>query len=348
MKLRLLTALVLAVVILAGCGSRLDEPPEPLPEAAYWPGINSITRQETTPEPTVEPSYVDTTETDERPGVYDYMEQEEATEPAQTPAPQMTATPIAAPPGVVNPFPATFLSPFDENGQLSTTLHSWGFVRNSQNQPPPLPGGRWGFDIREFNGLHLGDISGRYVYLTFDLGYEYRFTPVILDILKEKDVHAAFFITGGYLRQNPDLVRRMADEGHVIANHGNHHRSNPALTEEQLVFEIMEVDRLFYELIGEPMSRFFRPPYGEFSPFSLDVTNQLGWKTVFWSIAYVDWITTNQPGRDYVIDHFQTNIHNGAIPLLHTVSQSNAEALPYVIDWLRDNGYVFKSLYDLP
>jgi len=353
MKFKLLLILTFIIAFLIGCGNQIEE----LPEALYLPGTSSTQRPIATAVPSPQPNESD--EFDKQPSEEWQTETplpSETDEPAagnqlngHNPTPNIVnSTPTAVPPGMTNPFPTTFLSPYDENGQLSTTRHSWGFVRNNQNQPPPLPGGRWGFDIREFNAIHLGDFSCRNIYLTFDLGYEYRFTPVILDTLKEQDVTAAFFITGGYLRQNPDLVRRMVDEGHIVANHGDRHLSNPALTQTQLTFEIMEVDRLFYDLIGRPMSRFFRPPYGEFSPFSLYITQQLGWKTVFWSIAYVDWVTTNQPGREYVISHFQTNIHYGAIPLLHTVSQSNAEALPYVIDWLRGEGYVFRSLYDLP
>ena len=340
-----LVMIIFAMFVLAACGARADDGiPERLPDAAYLPGsgtesptpVPSPNEQPATPKPTVEPTNPPTLPPTQEPT------------PQPTVAPTVTSPPTAVPPGIVNPFPTTFLSPYDENGQLSRDRHSWGFVRNTDHQPPPLPGGRWGFDIRPFNATHLGDFSSSYLYLTFDLGYEYRFTPVILDILRDHNVHAAFFITGSYLINNPNLVRRMVDEGHVVANHGRHHHSNPALTEAQLTFEIMEVDRLFYELIGEPMSRFFRPPYGEFSPFSLEITRQLGWKSVFWSIAYVDWVTTNQPGSDYVINHFHRNIHPGAIVLMHTVSQSNAEALPYVITWLREQGYMFKSLYDLP
>ena len=341
-----LLLMILALCFLAACASSIDEPPDLLPDAAYWPGTGLVTPspQPTsppnelteTPMPTIEPTVEPTPQPAAQP----------TSQP--TPAPLVTASPVAVPAGIVNPFPTTFMSAYDDNGQLLRDSRSWGFVRNADHQPPPLRGGRWGFDIRPFNAVHLGDFSGNYLYLTFDLGYEYRFTPVILDTLRDKGVYAAFFITGGYLIQNPDLVRRMVNEGHLVVNHGRHHHSNPTLNAEQLTFEIMKVDRLFQELIGQPMSRFYRPPYGEYSAFSLDFTNQLGWKTVFWSIAYVDWVTTNQPGRDYVINHFHRNIHPGAIVLMHTVSQSNAEALPYVIEWLWEQGYTFKSLYDLP
>jgi len=343
MKKRFSKALLLttALYLLAGCGAAND--PVPFPEPVYWPPVTAYRPDPSPNSPS--PQDPDPTQTNNH---------ENVAQPTPTPMPSPTPRPPAnntstfVPPITANPFPTTFLSPYNAYGQLSRERASWGFVRNTEHQPPPAPGGRWGFDIRPFNAVHIGDISGQYVYLTFDLGYEYRFTPVILDTLKDKGITAAFFITGSYLIHNPELVQRMVAEGHIVANHGRHHHSNYRLTEEQLIFEINEVCRLFTELTGKNMPRFYRPPYGEYSAFSLYITNQLGWKTVFWSIAFVDWITTAQPGQDYVINHFQQNIHNGAIPLLHTVSQSNAEALPYVIDWLHDSGFTFKSLYDLP
>jgi len=357
MKKLLITLTFAACLMAAACNGADSEtptgPPPIDPGAAYMPA-NGLASP--SPLPTVEPS--------DYPGYSDGFEHYEnggetggngietnngnggMHEPAATEQPA-TAAPTPVPQNITNPFPATFMSPYDANGNLLTAPRGWGFVRNTDNQPPPLRGGNWGFDIRPFNARHLGDLSGNYIYLTFDLGYEYRFTPIILDILAEHNVPAAFFITGGYLIQNPELVRRMVDEGHIVANHGRFHASNPTLNEEQLTFEIMEVCRLFTEFTGEVMPRFYRPAYGEYSAFSLHVTQQLGWQTVFWSMAWVDWHTNNQPGRDYVISHIQTNIHPGAIILMHTVSESNTEALPYMIEWLRGEGYVFKPLYGL-
>ena len=351
---KLLIALTF-ILILAACGAIENEAtstPPLNPDAAYMPA--SIA---TTPEPqqiTEPPEYTEHSggfwhyENNGESGDISITEEPTQTTPATVPPTQPPTTPpTAIPPTITNPFPTSFIAPYDANGNLLTASRGWGFVRNTNNQPPPLRGGSWGFDIRPFNTRHLGSLEGNSIYLTFDLGYEYLFTPEILDILAEHGVPAAFFITGSYLINNPAIVQRMVDDGHIVANHGRHHHSNPTLNEEQLTFEIMEVCRLFTELTGETMPRFYRPPYGEYSAFTLYTTQQLGWQTVFWSMAWVDWHTNNQPGRQYVINHIQANIHPGAIILMHTVSQSNTEALPYIIEWLREQGYVFSTLDEL-
>jgi len=204
------------------------------------------------------------------------------------------------------------------------------------------------FDIRQFNGFYLGDLTRQVVYLTFDNGYEFEnLTIEILDILKDRDVHAAFFVTLPYIRNNPDIVMRMINEGHVVANHSNRHRNSSTLSDEDFVREIVETSAFFREQTGHYMSAFFRPPNGEYSARTISLTNDLGYRTIFWSLAYMDWVTDNQPGREYAFNRVTSTIHNGCIILLHGVSRSNVEALPDIIDWIRDQGFEFLSLYDL-
>ena len=248
------------------------------------------------------------------------------------------------PEDVISPFNVSFGSPFDESGRLSNTTLSWYFIRNANHQPPI---GNRAFDIRTLNAIYLGDISQRVVYLTFDAGYEFGFTDQILNTLAEKNVQAAFFVTLPYVRANPEIMRRKIREGHLIANHSVTHRSSPALSDEEFEFEIMELQRYFEENFDAQMGRFFRPPMGEFSARTLALTDNLGYMTVFWSFAYQDWLVDNQPGADFAYQIIMNNLHNGSIILLHSVSESNTQALPYVIDSIRAQGYRFASLLEI-
>ena len=238
-----------------------------------------------------------------------------------------------------------FGSPYTASGQLSNDLLSWYFMRNNTHRPPTAMNT---FDIRAFDAHYLGDTSQHVDYLTFDEGYENGYTSTILDILKDKGVHAAFFVTKPYIQQNPDLVLRMVNEGHVVGNHSVTHGSFPSMSDAQITKEIQDTAKAFSDLTGTPMPTFFRPPMGEYSARTLADTYALGYTTIFWSFAYEDWVVDKQPGRQAAYDTIMHDLHDGQITLLHAVSQSNTEALPDVIDSFRANGYQFLSLYDLP
>lgn len=227
-------------------------------------------------------------------------------------------------------------------GLDNTRLGFW-FRRNTAHTQPTV--GLSQALRAKYDCIVLGPKEGKYVYLTFDEGYEQGFTPRILDVLKEESVPAAFFITGLYARSQPGLVKRMAEEGHVVANHTVSHPSMPSLTLEQLKSEILDLDDMIEKLIGQ-RSVFFRPPMGHYSEYTLAVAHALGYRTVFWSMAYADWYVDNQPGADYAYNHVIENIHPGAVILLHAVSQSNTEALPAIIRELKSQGYEFRSLSD--
>ncbi|MGC7846182.1 delta-lactam-biosynthetic de-N-acetylase [Desulforudis sp. 1088] len=225
------------------------------------------------------------------------------------------------------------------------TVYSWYFRRNSEHKPPTTDAAF----VRMFNngkGLYLGDTASRKIYLTFDEGYENGYTSHILDVLRDNEVPAAFFVTGPYVRSQPELVKRMAVEGHVIGNHTQNHPSMPKVSNTVLRDEILSVHEQVRSLTGREM-RFLRPPMGEFNQRTIDLTAQLGYKTVFWSMAYKDWDVQNQPGREAAVKHVLDNVHPGAVILLHAVSQSNAEALDTIIKQLKAQGYVFGSLEEL-
>ena len=185
------------------------------------------------------------------------------------------------------------------------------------------------------------------LYLTFDCGYENGYTEMILDTLKEKDVPAAFFCTLPQVEDNPDLIARMITEGHIVGNHSVKHPSFPTLTRIEMAQEIQGMDDYLRTNFGysEP---FFRFPMGEYSDCALDLVDSIGYRSVFWSVAYEDWDLDNQRGTQYAFDTVTARLHPGAVILLHSVSPDNANALGQIIDWAREQGYVFKSLRDFP
>ena len=185
------------------------------------------------------------------------------------------------------------------------------------------------------------------LYLTFDCGYENGYTAKILDTLQEKQVSAAFFCTLPQVKENPELIARMINEGHIVGNHSVKHPSFPTLTRLRMAEEIKGMDDYLRTNFGysEP---FFRFPMGEYSDCALDLVGSLSYQCVFWSVAYADWDLDNQKGADYAFETVTARLHPGAVILLHSVSPDNAAALGRIIDWAKQEGYVFHSLRDLP
>lgn len=231
--------------------------------------------------------------------------------------------------------------------QYSNEREAWWFLRNEKHQPS---GSGEKFLIAPYSAYYLNKEVGetdKVIYLTFDCGYENGFTPAILDTLAEKDVKAMFFVTRDFIVKNPAYVKRMKEEGHLVGNHTVRHLSSPSLTPEELEAELREVEKTMEEQTGYRLDSFFRPPMGEYSERTLKVTQDMGYASIFWSIAYYDYNVDEQPGKDYVTEHFATYHHNGAIALLHNISESNTQALPEVIELLRDEGYRFGMLTEL-
>ena len=223
----------------------------------------------------------------------------------------------------------------------SDTKLEWGLKKNENKAPDINPGEE--SVLRKYNGIYMGNPEKSFVYLTFDEGYENGYTAKILDTLKEKKVPACFFVTGPYIEKEPNLIKRMVKEGHIVGNHTVNHPSMPSCTDEEIEDEITSLERSLYDLTGKSM-KFFRPPMGEHSERTMKITKDLGYKTVFWSLAYADWDINRQPGRDYVHEAVTKYIHNGAVILMHAVSADNAAELPSIIDDVRKKGYEFNSL----
>ncbi|WP_413375204.1 delta-lactam-biosynthetic de-N-acetylase [Alkalihalobacillus sp. 1P02AB] len=228
----------------------------------------------------------------------------------------------------------------------SDQTYNWSYIPAKDNKPVSTEP-EYQELLNKTGGIFIGNTEKKDLYLTFDNGYENGYTEQVLDVLKEKEVPATFFVTGHYLETAADLVKRMVEEEHIVGNHSWHHPSLPAVGDGRLIEELDEVKKRFTELTGVNEMNYLRPPRGEFSERSLALSNKLGYTNVFWSLAYKDWDVDNQKGGDYAYKQIMNRIHPGSIMLIHSVSSDNAEALPRVIDEARKLGYEFKSLDDL-
>ena len=225
---------------------------------------------------------------------------------------------------------------------LSNKKIGWGIKRNDNHEQPDLGGANKKL-IDENEDIAIGNKESKCVYLTFDEGYEAGYTPQILDTLKANDVKAAFFITGHYLNTQPELVKRMIDEGHIVGNHTVNHPSMPDLDNDKLKEEITKLHIAVYEKFGYEM-KYLRPPKGEFSERTLALTKSLGYTTVMWSFAYDDWDESKQGRENYAKEKILSNVHNGAVMLLHANSKDNTNILAEIIKNIKEQGYEFKTL----
>ena len=234
-----------------------------------------------------------------------------------------------------------------QSTDFDNTCINWYFIPNNQFQTPQV-NDTLRFRLSDYNAIYNGPTvsKNKSLYLTFDEGYENGYTEQILDILKEKDVKAIFFVTSHYICYVPDTVKRMVTEGHMVANHTKHHYSMPSVTYSTKVFnkELKDVEDRFKNLTGEDLSNFFRPPMGQYSEKSLAMTKDLGYQTIFWSFAYGDYEPNNQPSPAYARQYIFNHLHDGSIILLHAISKTNASILGDVIDDARNSGYEFYLL----
>lgn len=227
---------------------------------------------------------------------------------------------------------------------ISNKLYAWWFKRNDSHEKS---GCQEDFDITMYDAHYTVPVSDKRIYITFDCGYENGFTPDMLDVLKEENVTAAFFVTQTFIRDNVELAKRMKEEGHLVCNHTVTHPSMPSKSIEEQKNELLTCENYMKEATGYDMDLFFRPPRGEYSERTLQMAKDLGYTTIFWSMAYLDYDVNNQPSASYVVEHFNKYYHPGAIPLIHNVSQANHDALRDVITLLKNEGYSFGSLYEL-
>ena len=225
---------------------------------------------------------------------------------------------------------------------LSNELIGWGIKRANNHEQPDV-GARNKKLLDEAEGLCLGNKEKKYIYLTFDNGYEAGYTSKILETLKNNNVTATFFITAHYLNTQPELVKQMIDEGHIVGNHTVNHKSMPSLTDEQINKEVMDLHEKISSKFNYEM-KYIRPPKGEYSQKTLSVCNSLGYKTVMWSFAYSDWDEKKQPEEAKAKEMILNNLHNGEIMLLHATSKTNANILDSVIKEIKSQDYEIRSI----
>lgn len=225
----------------------------------------------------------------------------------------------------------------------SITTGAWGLSFSGEGQTPSGPASD--AQLRQYDGAYVGSKEEKVLYLTFDAGYENGYTANILDTLKKHNVPAAFFLVGDYLERNPDLVRRMVAEGHIVGNHTASHPDMSKISQiEDFSKELQQVETLFSEITGKELPKFYRPPQGVYSQKNLEHAQKLGYKTVFWSLAYADWDNNKQPTRDYAFGKLLPRTHNGAVILLHATSKTNGEILDELLTRWEQQGYEFASI----
>ena len=225
---------------------------------------------------------------------------------------------------------------------LPNSKIGWGIKRSDNHEQPDI-GSKNKEIMDKYQGIYMGNKDKKTVYLTFDLGYEAGYTSKILEVLKNNDVKATFFITAHYVNTQADLVKQMIDEGHIIGNHTVNHKSMPSCSLETINKEVMDLHSAISGKFGYEM-KFIRPPKGEYSERTVAYTNTLGYKTVMWSFAYDDWDEKKQGREEYGKKKILDNVHNGEIMLLHATSKDNANILDDVIKQIKQMGYEFKNI----
>ena len=224
---------------------------------------------------------------------------------------------------------------------------NWGLSFQRAGEPPVA--NATAEELAQYDAYYRENTEKKVLYLTFDAGYENGYTEKILDVLKKQEVPAAFFLVGNYIESEPDLVKRMVKEGHIVGNHTYSHPDMSAISSEEAFREELEkLESLYQETTGKKMKKFYRPPQGRYSESNLKMASEMGYTTVFWSLAYVDWYENQQPSREEAFKKMIPRVHPGAVVLLHSTSETNAEVLDELITKWKNLGYEFRSLDELP
>ena len=228
----------------------------------------------------------------------------------------------------------------------SAEVTNWGLSFQQEGEPPV--GNASSEYLAQYNALYRADTQEKILYLTFDAGFENGNTAAILDALKQHNVPATFFLVGNYLETQPELVCRMVEEGHLVGNHTYHHPDMSAIADKaDFQEELSSLEALYQETTGQEMPKYYRPPQGKFSESNLRQAKELGYRTVFWSLAYVDWYEDDQPTREEAFDKLLPRVHPGAVVLLHSTSSTNAAILDELLARWEEMGYTFGRLEEI-
>ncbi len=240
---------------------------------------------------------------------------------------------------------ATTGTAVEREGMLEGT-ENWGLGFGESGKTPT--GNASAKELLQYNAYYVGDDSEKVIYLTFDCGYENGNTEAILDALKKHNAPATFFVVGHYLESAPDMVKRMVADGHTVGNHTYHHPDMSKIADKEAFQEEMDaVATLFKEVTGTDISMYYRPPQGKYSTENLQMAQELGYSTFFWSLAYVDWNTDAQPSHEEAFEKLTKRVHPGAIVLLHNTSRTNGEILDELLTKWEGMGYTFGKLEDV-
>ena len=227
--------------------------------------------------------------------------------------------------------------------EAAAGITDWGLSFQSEGAPPVANASQE--YLKNFDALYVGDTNKKEIYITFDAGFENGNTERILDALKKHGVKATFFLVGNYFETQPELVKRMAEEGHTIGNHTYSHPDMSKISDIQsFQTELQKNEALYRDILGSEMPKLYRPPQGKFCEENLKMAQQLGYSTVFWSLAYVDWYTDDQPTPEQAFSKLLPRIHPGAVVLLHSTSSTNAEILDELLTKWEETGYSFGDL----
>ena len=241
----------------------------------------------------------------------------------------------------------TLSAPVSQPAAIPASAENWGLSFPSEGQSPV--GNATSEDLAQYGACFLGDTSKKVIYLTFDCGYENGYTESILDALKKHNAPAAFFVVGNMVETAPDIICRMVDEGHIVGNHTFHHPDMSAISDQSAFQqELAKLETLYQETTGKEMRKYYRPPQGKYSAENLRQAHALGYQTILWSLAYVDWYVDDQPTAEEAYAKLLPRIHNGAIVLLHSTSATNAAILDELLTKWENMGYHFASLDELP
>ncbi len=225
-------------------------------------------------------------------------------------------------------------------------ITNWGLSFQKEGEAPV--GNASAEYLKQFDSYYVGDANQKTIYLTFDCGFENGNTAAILDALKKHDAKACFFVVGNYLETAPDRVQRMVEEGHLVGNHTYHHPDMSKIGDmASFQQEIGAVEEKFRQITGQDMPKYYRPPQGKFNESNLKMAQELGYQTIFWSLAYVDWYTDKQPTQEEAYQKLLPRIHPGAIVLLHVTSQTNGEIMDELLTKWEEQGYTFGTLDQL-
>ena len=223
---------------------------------------------------------------------------------------------------------------------------NWGlhFPKNGEQPTGPATPEH----LKQFDSYFIGCENDKVLYLTFDAGYEIDLTAGILDTLKKHEVPAAFFLVGNYVRDYPDLINRMVAEGHIVGNHTMTHPDMSKIgSKEAFTKELSQVEEIYKNVTGNEIPRFYRPPKGIYSETNLKHAQELGYKTIFWSLSYKDWEERNQPTKEQAFTKLIPRVHPGTVILLHNTSKTNAAILDELLTKYKEMGYRFENLEHL-